>query len=182
MTDFEKEVKQMLTSDIILILDDQLDLYSDEEVAILKAELSTRSSDEIHKEYMEKQAQYEAEEREFERQEQEKLMLRKKEEAETLRIKEEKLLNSKINNLRNSGCDGYWEYKVLAVYDDRGGISIERMESTLNEMGLQGWHLKVAYSNTLGENKSSIGFGGVSVGTNSTVDQNVLIMERFVRI
>lgn len=42
MEDFKKEVKEMTTEEIMLILEDQLDLYSDEEIKIMKEELNNR--------------------------------------------------------------------------------------------------------------------------------------------
>lgn len=49
MTDFENEVNRMQTSDIVLILKDQVDLYSDEELSILRKALQSRkgNNDEI---------------------------------------------------------------------------------------------------------------------------------------
>ena len=40
---------------------------------------------------------------------------------------------------------------------------------------------EIAYANELGHNSTSGGFGGFSIGANSTVDQHILILERFVR-
>ena len=66
--------------------------------------------------------------------------------------------------------------------DNAGGIYSSTIESTLNQLGLDGWHLRCAYTNELGKNSNSGGYGGFSTGTNSTIDQNILIFERFVRI
>lgn len=41
---FKEEVHNMETADILLILEDQLDLYSEEEIQILKEEFSNRST------------------------------------------------------------------------------------------------------------------------------------------
>lgn len=92
-------------------------------------------------------------------------------------------LNSKIDNLTQLGYDGYYEYKVVSLNDDdAGGIYPNTIENRLNQLGLEGWHLKCAYANELGKNSSSGGLGGFSVGSNSTIDQNILIFERFVKI
>lgn len=56
------------------------------------------------------------------------------------------------------------------------------MTQVLNELGLDGWHLVTAYSNELGKNALSGGIGGVMTGVNSTIDENILIFERFVKI
>ena len=91
--------------------------------------------------------------------------------------------NHKIDNLSKMGLDGYYEYKVVSLNDDNaGGIYSSTIEATLNKLGLDGWHLRCAYTNELGKNSNSGGYGGFSTGTNSTIDQNILIFERFVRI
>ena len=91
--------------------------------------------------------------------------------------------NHKIDNLNKMGLEGYYEYKVVSLNDDNaGGIYSSTIENTLNELGLDGWHLRCAYTNELGKNSNSGGIGGFSTGTNSTIDQNILIFERFVRI
>ncbi len=88
-----------------------------------------------------------------------------------------------VNNLIQMGLDGYYEYKVVSLNDDNvGGIYSSTIEDTLNQLGLDGWHLRCAYTNELGKNSNSGGYGGFSTGTNSTIDQNILIFERFVRI
>ena len=56
------------------------------------------------------------------------------------------------------------------------------MAERLNELGIEGWHLVTAYSNELGKNALSGGVGGAVFGVNSTIDENILIFERFVRI
>lgn len=56
------------------------------------------------------------------------------------------------------------------------------MTHTLNELGIDGWHLVTAYSNELGKNALSGGAGGVLLGVNSTIDENILIFERFVKL
>lgn len=88
-----------------------------------------------------------------------------------------------IKSLLDNGHDGYWEYKVLSLNDSRyGGIHPSEIAEQLNELGLQGWRLKCAFTNESGKNASSVSFGGISTGTNSTVDQNIFIFERFVKI
>ncbi len=46
MDNFKKEVQEMSTADILLILEDQLDLYTDEEIKILRSELALRPDSE----------------------------------------------------------------------------------------------------------------------------------------
>ena len=98
------------------------------------------------------------------------------------RKNEEKRHAVAIEKLKKSGAEGYCQYKVISLVDENGGY-IDAMQLTvnLNTLGIEGWHLVAAYSNEIGHNSSSSGYGGYSSGTNSTVDQNILIFERFVR-
>lgn len=172
MERFIREVKEMSTLDIMLILEDQLDLYNEEEIRILKEELSTRPENAL-----------ETEEKERERMQDIEWQKRniEFEIIESERIKRER--NNKIANLYKMGLDGYYEYKVVSLNDDNaGGINSSTIEDNLNALGLDGWYLKCAYTNELGKNSNSGGYGGFSTRTNSTIDQNILIFERFVRI
>lgn len=165
MDEFKKEIRETSTADLMLIIKDQKDLYTEEEYQAMVDELKSRPSNAL-----------ELEEREQERKETEKLH---KAQAEAYARRR----RSKIAELRTSGLDGYWEYKVLSLVDeDSGLIDSTLLEHTLNEMGLDGWHLKCAYTNELGQNTSSSGIGGFSTGTNATIDQNILILERYVKI
>ena len=64
---------------------------------------------------------------------------------------------------------------------DKRIIDTNELMLNLNSLGIEGWHLVSAYSNEIGHTSSSSGFGGFSTGTNATIDQNILIFERFVR-
>lgn len=95
----------------------------------------------------------------------------------------------RLENLRKRNVDGYYEYKVISLADvsgmfkkNSGRVDIETMTQELNNLGLDGWHLVTAYSNELGKNALSGGVGGALMGVNSTVDENILIFERFVKI
>lgn len=91
--------------------------------------------------------------------------------------------NEAINILKERGTEGYWEYKVIPSIDPTTGrIDYNKMELILNELGLQGWKLITAFANELGKNTSSLGLGGFSTGTNTTVEAAVLVLERFVCI
>ena len=165
MEEFIKEVKAMSTADIMLILDDQQDLYSKEELEILENELKSRPSNAI----------------ELEEQEHERLLQIQQENEERERAKA--IYESKINKLKSNGVEGYWEYKVISITDDNaGGVYSSSLEYQMNALGLDGWQLVTAYSNELGKNSHSGGVGGFSTGTNSTIDQNILIFQRFIRI
>lgn len=87
----------------------------------------------------------------------------------------------RIRSLKDRHYEGYWEYKVLSLIDgDSGAIMPDRLETAINDLGLDGWRLRCSYANEVGRNSSSTGVYGVSNGTNATIDQNILIFERFV--
>ena len=104
-------------------------------------------------------------------------------EEEERREKIQQEFQAKMDNLIEMGLDGYYEYKVISLSDDNsGGINSSTIQNNLNNLGLDGWHLRCAYTNELGKNSNSSGYGGFSTSTNATIDQNILIFERFVRI
>ena len=114
--------------------------------------------------------------------------VRQKEE-ELERKRKEEQYHLRLDSLKARNIDGYYEYKVISLQDmgglfksNSGKVDIEAMTQTLNELGIDGWHLVTAYSNELGKNALSGGVGGALLGVNSTVDENILIFERFVKI
>lgn len=88
----------------------------------------------------------------------------------------QKAIENQLNKLKESGVDGYWEYKAIDLIDKCGSVEVNRLTETLNNLGRDGWHLVCAYTNELGKNALSI----AGFGVNSSIDQNVLILERFV--
>jgi len=121
----------------------------------------------------------------------EKLQQEEKERLDEInkeRIEREQQYSLRMKNLKDNHHEGYYEYKVISLSDvgglfssNSGRVDVEKMTSVLNDMGLDGWHLVIAYSNELGKNALSGGAGGVMLGVNSTVDENILIFERFIR-
>lgn len=171
MNSFEKEVKQLSTEDLMLIIEDQADLYSDEEMEILKAELASRPSDALEREF----AAWEKAEEDKEKAE------RKAEQEREIQLKKE-IFQKQILHLKENGYPGYYEYTTLSLVDDSGGaLSASKITGLLNEYALDGWRLVSAYANELGHNSSSSGIGGFSTGSNSTIDQHILILERFIK-
>ena len=184
MDNFIREIKQYSTEDILLILQDQLDLYSEEEIRLLKEELRSRPADALEREKRERELaaekleQYE-EEKERERKEQERLAAEENE-----RRQKEARHAARLSKLKQSGAEGYYEYKAVSLQDESGffrsksgSVDISAMNEVLNELGMEGWRLVTAYSNELGKNAFSAGGSGI----NSTVDENILIFERFVK-
>ena len=57
-----------------------------------------------------------------------------------------------------------------------------KMEEVLNDYALDGWRVVSAYTNEVGHNSESVTMGGFTSGRNSTVDQHIFILERYVKI
>lgn len=172
MEKFKKEVKELSTSDLLLILEDQVDLYSDEELKILQDELVSRPGNTL-----------ELDADEQKRKEKIKAEAAQRANRERQVQKQKQAFESRINSLKSKGYEGYYEYTTLSLVDDNGGgLTTAQVTKFLNDYALDGWKLVSAYANELGHNSTSGGFGGFSTGTNSTVDQHILILERFVRI
>ena len=118
------------------------------------------------------------------RMEQERLLaIQRQKEIQDARIEYLKKEQEKTDIfLKSNGHEGYYEYKVIGIVDEiNGSINVEQLMENLNYWGRQGWHLRCAFTNELGKNATSIGVAGVSFGTNSTADQSVLILERFIK-
>ncbi|MBQ8575797.1 MAG: hypothetical protein IJ447_07120 [Clostridia bacterium] len=172
MDKFKKEVKELSTADLLLILEDQVDLYSDEELKILRDELSSRPENALELEAEEQARKEKIEAEAAQRAEREREVQRQKQAFE-----------NRINSLKARGYECYYEYTTLSlVDDDGGGLTTSQVTRLLNDYALDGWKLVSAYTNELGHNSTSGGIGGFSTGTNSTIDQHILILERFVRI
>lgn len=180
MDEFLREIKEYSKDDLQLILTDQRDLYTSEELEIIQQELNARGG--ASTDFSVEEAVQATLEDQFAQNIREEERKRQLEELAKLE-QQRKVYQARIRRLKNNGYDGYWEYRVISLSDTHdGSIDPQRICDLLNELGLDGWRLKCAYSNELGHNSSSGGMGGFSTGTNSTVDQNILILERFVRI
>ena len=172
MDNFKKEAKELSTEDLLLILEDQVDLYSEEELKILRDELASRPENALELEAKERERKERIEEEAARQAERERQIQCQKQ-----------ALENRINSLKSKGYEGYYEYTTLSlVDDDGGGLTTTQVTRLLNDYALDGWRLVSAYANELGHNSTRGGFGGFSTGTNSTVDQHILILERFIRI
>ena len=78
--------------------------------------------------------------------------------------------------------NGYYEYSVTSLTDENGCVNIKKINDYLNEMGKQGWRLKCVTTNELGKEYRGVGFGGASTNINSTIEETILIFERFVEM
>ena len=125
------------------------------------------------KEFREKQK---IEQEEFERQRQEADEIRIAQEQARQKAEQERY-QARINHLKSLGKEGYFQYKVISIVDKKGAVDVYGLMATLNDLGLDGWELKCAYSNEMGKNSLEI----AGFGLNSTADQNILILQRFVK-
>lgn len=158
MDAFLEEVRGYSVEDLDLIIEDQEDLYTAEEFAILKQERENRRAEE------------ERRRAEEERQRREREAARKRE-----------MFMNRVANLKARGYDGYYEYTTLSLTDDNaGGIYTDTIDNRLNDLALDGWRLVSSYTNELGRNTTP--GTAYSAGSNSTIDQHILIFERFVKI
>ena len=75
-----------------------------------------------------------------------------------------------------------FEYDVVSILDkEHGGVDVERMSEVIAAHASKGWRLIFTFPNEIGHDSSLSELAGVSVGINSTIDQNILIFERCVR-
>ena len=75
-----------------------------------------------------------------------------------------------------------FEYDIVSVLDmEHGGVDVERLSRVIASHASEGWRLVTTFANEIGHNSTMSDIEGVSVGINSTSDQNVLIFERCVR-
>lgn len=77
----------------------------------------------------------------------------------------------------------HYEYTTVYLTDSRSGILDKRqLDETLQEHAAKGWRLHSVITNEAGKNASSISFGGVTSGTNATMDVTILIFERCIKL
>lgn len=131
----------------------------------------TREEQENKRQYLEEQKRKEEEERK-EKEEKLREFERKK------REREEEIQKERLDFIQKLPL---YEYATEVIMDTRrGGINQELLAATLEKYAKLGWRLHTALTNEAGKNATSIGYGGVSVGTNATMDQTVLIFERML--
>lgn len=160
-------------------------LREKEEIAQKLAEKKLLQQEEMRRQQLETQRQQlEKRQAEYDRQEQ-----TRQQQEELARKQKEAQYHLRIENLKAKNIDRYYEYKVVKLSDmvglfksNSGQVDTVAMSQILNELGIDGWHLVAAYSNERGKNALTTGVGCVALGLNSTVDDNILIFERFVKI
>lgn len=103
---------------------------------------------------------------------------KRKEYEKNIREREEQAKKEKLDFVQKLPL---YEYATEIIMDNRsGGINQSSLNYTLEKYAKEGWRLHTALTNEAGKNTSSIGYGGVSVGTNATIDQTILIFERMI--
>ena len=81
--------------------------------------------------------------------------------------------------LRNNDI---YEYDVRYVIDQpTGEEDTETIKALMNEYAAKGWRLHTVYVNELGKSAVSMDIGETTGGSNSTIDQTILVFERVVR-
>ena len=82
--------------------------------------------------------------------------------------------------LKANGHEGFYEYQVLSISDSNSGsVDIYDLAERLNALGRDGWRLVSSYANELGHNTTP--GTAFTAGSNATIDQNILIFERFIK-
>ena len=118
-----------------------------------------------------------AEEERRQREREQAALLKMQEEEEARRLQEEADTDA---FLKENGHEGFYEYQVLSIGDgNSGSVDIYDLAQRLNKLGREGWHLKCAYANELGHNTTP--GTAFTAGSNATIDQNILIFERFIK-
>lgn len=181
MTDFENEIKNMSSAELQLILIDQRDLYTDKEIAIIESELALRNDFDTVSELADEELINQAiadrvdkdKEAEKKKETQRKLDEQKAFEERKEQDYQETLVKSK------SRYGKLYEYKVYSFVDD-GLIDVDQIQYSLNSFAAEGWRMKSSYTNEVGKESSSSGYAGYSSGTNSTICQHIIILERLL--
>ena len=103
MDNFKKEAKELSTEDLLLILEDQVDLYSEEELKILRDELASRPENALELEAKERERKERIEEEAARQAERERQIQCQKQAFE-----------NRINSLKSKGYEGY-DYFLLGT-------------------------------------------------------------------
>lgn len=113
-----------------------------------------------------------------EREKRERELKEKKQQEELERAKKERDMRALA--LLSSA---HYEYATVYLSDSSSGfLDKNKLDSALQQYASEGWKLHSIITNEAGKNSSSISFGGVSAGTNSTIDITILIFERCIKL
>ena len=109
---------------------------------------------------------------------------RKKKEAELKREAERKEAEIEANKIRLgriASLNKKYEYCTCVVYDkDSGSADIDQINACIKRYAEDRWRVHSIFTNEIGKTSSSSGYGGISSGTNATIDQTIILFERVV--
>lgn len=72
-----------------------------------------------------------------------------------------------------------YEYKIEVISDKNNGcVDLSTMQNRIKWYSESGWRLVSAFSSEVGKNTNQGGYGGFAIGTNSTIDETILIFEK----
>ncbi len=93
------------------------------------------------------------------------------------------ILNQQMLNLNEIyALNDLYEYDVDTVIDSfTGNAKKEKIIKSLNTHAVQGWRLIAVTTNELGKNAAMLVANSLGIGTNSSVDQTILIYERRIK-
>ena len=96
---------------------------------------------------------------------------RKQEEAAKRKAEEVERKLQEIN--------GTYKYIVETVRDNYDGSSnIDQIRLIIDLYSSKGWRLHTIYTNEIGKESSMSGIGGITSGTNATINETIIVMER----
>lgn len=105
----------------------------------------------------------------------------KKKKDEMKKQREEALRQEQEATERAKKINDLYEYDVVKVQDTRDGrIDEQLIMLLLMRKAEAGWRLVNTITNEIGVNQSSTGYGGISMGTNATIDETIMIFERCI--
>lgn len=113
----------------------------------------------------------------------EQLEEQKRHQAELEKERADKEREQEIRNqyeqelLKNSR----YEYSVETIVDtDSGAVDTVALSNVLTQYASNGWRLKSVFTDEIGKNSNNSGVGGITSGTNATIEQVIMIFERCV--
>lgn len=105
---------------------------------------------------------------------------RKKKEAKLKREEAENEAN-KVRLGRIANLNKKYEYCTCVVYDkDTGSADIDQINAYIQRYAEDRWRVHSIFTNEIGKRSSSSGYGGISSGTNATIDETIILFERVV--
>ena len=93
-----------------------------------------------------------------------------------------KSTNLKKIETNNAAYTQQYEYIVDSITDNSdGSLNPSQVQALLFRYAKDGWRLHSVFRNELGRNSRQMGIGGISGGTNATIEQTILIFERSLK-